>query len=91
MRARQGWSLSTDRGTVRPKDQEGESDMDKKQNDVQPELQELRDADRDCLARLEDDGRGPYEGVLYGQLPGSGRRSDYSHSVTDVMFGRLPR
>lgn len=33
--------------------------------------------------------RGPGEGVVYGGLPGSGG-SGRSHSVTDVMFGRLP-
>ncbi|MCZ1001226.1 hypothetical protein O1M63_29235 [Streptomyces mirabilis] len=30
------------------------------------------------------------EGVVYGSLPGSGGGSR-SHSVADVMFGRLPR
>ncbi|MFJ1529682.1 hypothetical protein ACIOFV_14855 [Streptomyces mirabilis] len=30
------------------------------------------------------------EGVVYGSLPGSGG-GGRSHSVADVMFGRLPR
>ncbi|MER6632239.1 hypothetical protein ABT301_29165 [Streptomyces sp. NPDC000987] len=34
--------------------------------------------------------RGPGEGVVYGKPPGSGS-GEHSHSVTDVMFGRLPR
>ncbi|KUN32498.1 hypothetical protein AQJ11_02940 [Streptomyces corchorusii] len=34
--------------------------------------------------------RGPGEGVVYGNLPGSGAR-DHAPSATDVMFGRLPR
>lgn len=34
--------------------------------------------------------RGTGEGAVYGTLPGSGGR-DRSHSVTDVLFGRLPR
>ncbi|MGW2421473.1 hypothetical protein ACWC0C_19865 [Streptomyces sp. NPDC001709] len=42
------------------------------------------------LATRPQHDRGPGEGVVYGSLPGSGG-GDHSHSVADVMFGRMHR
>ncbi|QDN54075.1 hypothetical protein [Streptomyces sp. S1D4-20] len=42
------------------------------------------------LAAGPQNDRAPGEGVVYGSLPGSGG-PDRSHSVADVMFGRIPR
>lgn len=52
-------------------------------------MQEIKDSTRTDVPE-DDFDRGPGEGVVYGKLPGSGNGVS-SHSVTDVMFGRLHR